>query len=145
MSARFPWYLRIALFFTGSGLLVLLVVAFVLKPDPSGMGTHQRLGLRPCNFQIWFGEKWGEKARCPSCGMTTSWAHMTKGQVVRSFQANSGGALLALTAVVLGPWLLISGLLGRWFFRSPDERVVLTVFITIMLVTLVDWIVRLTV
>jgi hypothetical protein len=75
--------------------------------------------------------------------MTTSWAYMTKGRVIRSFSANAGGALLALTAAFAGPWSLWSGLRGKWLWGPPNEKVILVVASTILLVTLLDWSYRL--
>ncbi len=138
-KVRFPWYLRLVFLIVGSCLLILLGTAATLEPSPAGYGTHQRLGLPPCSFMEWTGGK-----PCPSCGMTTSWAHMIRGQVFPSFSANSGGALLALTAMCAGPWLLFSGLFGRWVISPPNEAVVFIMGATILVVTLVDWAFRLT-
>ena len=81
---------------------------------------------------------------CPSCGMTTSWSHMMRGQVLRAAQANAGGMLLAIAAAVFGPWMLVSGLRGSWLFGPPPERLLLAVGVVIVLTTLVDWCLRLT-
>ncbi len=67
---------------------------------------------------------------------------MMRGQVIQSFQANCGGALLAIVSGLVAPWLLVSGLLGRWFFRPPSEKIVLVIALTIIFVTLVDWGIR---
>jgi len=100
------------------------------------MGTHQQLGLPPCTFVAWLG------IRCPSCGMTTSWSHMLRGNVLGAMQANAGGALLALTAATCGPWLLGTGLVGRWLGGPPREWLTVAVGLTIVIVTLVQWTVR---
>src|SRR5262245_11862434 len=92
----------------GGVLVALLVTASRLTPSPQGLGTHRQLGLPPCTVLDWFG------IRCPSCGMTTSWAHVARGRVLAATQANAGGALLALAAAACGPWLVGSGLCGRW-------------------------------
>ncbi|RMG03430.1 MAG: DUF2752 domain-containing protein, partial [Planctomycetota bacterium] len=52
------------------GLAGLLVIAAVLRPSPTGLGTHQQLGLPPCTFRAMFG------SRCPTCGMTTAWSNV---------------------------------------------------------------------
>lgn len=136
-AQRFVWWLRVLLVAAGLTPLVLLGTAAVLKPSAAGLGTHQQLGLPPCSLrQI-------ARIRCPSCGMTTSWSHMVRGQVVEAFQANSGGALLALAAAVGGPWSIASGLLGRWLGGTPNEWTFAGISVGIMVITLIDWGVRL--
>ena len=117
--------------------MTLLVTAACLTPNPRGMGTHRQLGLPSCTFVQWFG------VRCPSCGMTTSWAHLVRVHVASAFRANAGGALLAAVAMTCGPWLLISGLRGRWLVGPPREMAMLAVGLTIVAVTLIDWTLRL--
>jgi hypothetical protein len=134
---RIGWAQRAAMVVAGSVLAGLLITAACLSPSPQGMGTHQQLGLPPCTMVDWFG------VRCPSCGMTTSWAHMTKLQVLEAFRANVGGALLALTAAFCGPWLLVSGVRGKWTFTEPREMVVVVIGLAIIVVTLLDWTLRL--
>ncbi len=119
------------------GLLSLLAVAALLKPDPRGLGTHQQFGLPPCTFRFLFGRP------CPSCGMTTSWAHVVRGQLIGALKANLGGTLLATLAVVVAPWLMLCAALGRWLGRAPKSIVVAWVGSAILLVTLIDWGVRL--
>ena len=128
-----PWYLRGALAACGLGLAVLLVTAASLSPDPSGMGTHQQLGLRQCLMRQVVG------IRCPSCGMTTSWAHMTRGNIVAAFKANCGGALLAVLAAISVPPLVVSAALGKWWPVNPNLKVAATLAATVVGVTLLDW------
>lgn len=135
--ATIGWQQRVAMVAAGIVLVALLVTAACLSPNARGMGTHQQLGLPPCTLVQWYG------MRCPSCGMTTSWAHLTKGHVLDAFRANVGGALLAMTTAACGPWLLVSGLRGKWTLTEPREMVVLAVGLTIIVVTLIDWTVRL--
>jgi len=129
-------YERLVLIAAGSLLLALLATAAWLTPSPRGLGTHQQLGLPPCTIVAWFG------IRCPSCGMTTAWAHLLRGQVVSALRANAGGAMLALAAAVCGPWLLGSGLRGRWLVSPPREMLTLAVGLTIVVVTLTQWVLR---
>jgi hypothetical protein len=69
---------------------------------------------------------------------------MTRGHVVQAVQSNAGGALLALVAALLGPWLLTSGLLGCWLGGPPRETLTIAVGLAVIVVTLVDWSYRLT-
>lgn len=121
---------------TGAVLLGLLAVARVLAPSPNGLGTHQQLGLPPCTMVALFG------VRCPACGMTTSWAYFTRGQVADSLRVNAGGTLLALAATVFGPWLAISAYRGRYLIGPPNEYLVLAISVLIAIVTAGDWLLR---
>ena len=131
------WYERGALLLAGGMLVSLLAIAAWLTPSPMGLGTHQQLGLPPCTMRVLF------NLRCPSCGMTTSWSRLMHGNVLGSVQANAGGSLLAMTALVTGPWLTASGLRGRWIWGPPHELTVLGVAALVVVVTLADWCVRL--
>ena len=94
------------------------------------------MGLPPCTFLVLFGH------RCPSCGMTTAWAHLGRGQVVAAFGANVGGALLGLLAMAAEPWLILSAVRGRWLGWVPNADVFAWVLTGIVVVTLIDWGVR---
>jgi hypothetical protein len=118
------------------GLLCPLVTAAFLRPDPSGHGTHRQLGLPPCTFLVLFGR------RCPSCGMTTAWAHLVRGQVAGALRANVGGTLLGLLALLAEPWLLVSAARGRWLVWEPNTTVVAWVLTGIVVVTLIEWSIR---
>jgi len=127
---------RATLLVAGLGLLAMLGLARWLRPDASGYGTHRQLGLPPCAFIVLF------DTRCPSCGMTTSWAHVVRGQLVAAVRANSGGTILALLAIVSVPYLLITAAAGRWIGRPPSDRTLVVGAAVVILVTLIDWIVR---
>jgi hypothetical protein len=128
---------RAVLVVVGGVLVGLLATAASLRPASRGYGTHQQLGLPPCTLQVWYG------IRCPSCGMTTSWSHMMRGQVASAVRANAGGALLAAVAAVYGPWMLASGIWGRWLWGPPREFPTMIGGIAIIVTTVIDWSVRL--
>ena len=132
-----PWWLRSFLALQGLVLLGLLITAACLTPSPKGFGTHQQLGLPPCTITRLF------KIRCPSCGMTTSWAHAVRGQLPSAVKANTGGALLALVAMAAGPWSLATATRGIWFGGRPRNDVVIIVSLLVIGVTLLDWVCRL--
>jgi hypothetical protein len=114
-------------------LLAMLVTAACLPPDPRGFGTHERLGLPPCGFHQLVG------GRCPSCGMTTSWAHLTRGEIGRALQANLAGALLAVLAAGSAPWLLACALRGTWIGGRPGDRIGIGLVATLVAVALIQW------
>jgi hypothetical protein len=72
--------------------LAVMITAAILQPNPDGVGTHTSLGLARCQFLYRTGMP------CPSCGMTTSFAHFAHGDVRASFYVQPLGALLALLA-----------------------------------------------
>lgn len=131
------WYERLFMGVVGFVLAGLLATAAWLAPSSRGLGTHQQLGLPPCTLVMLYG------TRCPSCGMTTSWSHLMKGNVVASVQANSAGFLLGLLALGASPWLLSSALLGRFTVPAPSDGVLIGVTLLVVLVTLGDWLFRL--
>ena len=69
--------------------LAVLVVAADLAPDPAGVGTTPRLGMRPCGFLQQTG------LPCAACGMTTSFDHFVRFQWLRSVYVQPMGFLLA--------------------------------------------------
>ena len=128
---------RVLLIVSAAGLLLLLVVAALVEPDRRGFGTHQQFGLPPCSVRVLFG------IRCPTCGMTTAWACLVRGQVTDAFRANVGGAVLGMLAVVAVGWFLLCAWRGRWVGWVPNNVVVASGAVVIALITIVDWIIRL--
>lgn len=134
LEPDFPWYLRTSMAVIGGGLVTLLLVAASLRPNPEGSGTHRQLGLPECSFKLMF-----DGMPCPSCGMTTSWSHLMRGQIVQSIRANIGGFMLGITAAIMGPWLLVSGLIGRWWLGTPNEWIAVGVALMIFATTMINW------
>lgn len=111
---RMAWSIRWLGLLAGLFVIALLVTASRLSPSPDGLGTHQQLGLPPCTSVVMFG------SRCPACGMTTSWAHMMRGDLPAAFQANVGGLMLAIIGMAYIPsscYFFFSGkpTRGEWF------------------------------
>jgi Protein of unknown function (DUF2752) len=130
-----PWQ-RSGLIVSACVVATALGLAAWLTPNTQGLGTHQQLGLPPCTMRLWAG------MRCPSCGMTTSWAHLMHGDVMQAFRTNIGGALLALAALAYVPWGLVSGVRGRWWLVTPNEWIVAAASIAVLIVTVTEWGVR---
>lgn len=122
-----------------SGLLALLVLARCLVPDPygRGFGTHQQLGLPPCTFYVVTGR------RCPTCGMTTAWSYVVRGQWARAVQASACGTLAALLAALSIPWMAISAARGRWLAGRPSGRRVLQLSMVMVALMVLEWVLRL--
>lgn len=116
--------------------LSLLGVARTLQPNRQGLGTHQQLGLPPCSLRVLAG------IRCPACGMTTSWAYFVRGNWVASGRTNLGGFLLACFS--LGVVVMSIPVIRTGTPPSITQQKWLTyVLAGVMLVTLLDWAVRL--
>jgi hypothetical protein len=132
-ESRIPPHERLLLTVLGLGLIGLLVLARCLAPSPMDLGTHQELGLPPCSFRVLFG------LPCPSCGMTTAWAYLVRGQVLAAARANCGGMLLGVLAVLAVPWSLISAAGGRWTAWTPNGTAVAWASTGLLVVMLVQW------
>lgn len=121
--------------------IALLGTAMYLSPDPGGHSTHTQLGMPECRWITLF------NAPCPTCGMTTSFSHAVRGDLISSFTAQPMGFVLAVfttVAAVLGVyvaatgsriatvlrshwrprmiWLLVALLLAAWGFKFLDIR-----------------------
>lgn len=119
------------------GLIVVFGVAWRLRPDPRGFGTHTQLGLPPCAFKVVTGSP------CPTCGMTTSFAWFVRGRLDRSWRANPAGNVLAPACLLMVPWLLLGAIRGRPVgFRSVEEPVLIVVSATVA-TSLLFWTIRL--
>jgi hypothetical protein len=111
----------------GSWVAVTLIGAF-LRPDKSGHGTHQQLGLPPCPSVLLFDRP------CPGCGLTTSWTSLIHGHFTEAFHAHPLGPpmylLYAVTAIVGMYGYIVGARLNtdaRWFSRATTVAV--TIFI----------------
>jgi hypothetical protein len=113
------------------------LVATQLAPDPRGLGTHQQLGLPACTVREVFG------VPCPSCGMTTSIAHFVRGQFLKSAQANAAGLWLAVCCLVQIPWSLKIAVTGRSPFVFSFTAILIGLLLSVTLISLIQWAVRL--
>ena len=74
---------------------------------PLRMGSHTSIGLDPCRFKEMF------NLPCPSCGMTTSFATVVRGDLSNSVKANWVGTLLAAVSAFVALWGIASAFRGR--------------------------------
>jgi len=134
------WYVRAVLLGMGVGLAAVFVVATTIDPygpdgTPRRMATHTQLGLPECNFVALTGRP------CPSCGMTTSFALLVRGDVGASLRANWVGTTLAVFWAGLLVWAVGSGLAGRLLLIPPrrGELVLTCVVGTFLVLMLGRW------
>jgi hypothetical protein len=109
----------------GAALLALcclapLVVAAGLTPDPAGAGTHTQLGIQACGWAVSFG------VPCPTCGMTTAFAHVAHLDLLAGLKAQPLGFLLAVGSAA-GFWVALhvaatGSLIGRTCGRMLSPR-----------------------
>ncbi|MEP7337375.1 MAG: DUF2752 domain-containing protein [Acidobacteriota bacterium] len=66
---------------------ITLAIARLLHPSAKGYGTHQQLGLPPCVFFQLTG------IPCPSCGLTTSFAHAARLHFYQAFLTQPFGLI----------------------------------------------------
>lgn len=95
----------------------ILGLAAWLQPHPSGFGTHRQLGFAPCGILVRY------RLPCPTCGMTTAFAHTVRGQWLRAARVQPGGfviCLSAMAAAVLALAALWSGDLPQPLKRRLD-------------------------
>lgn len=88
------------------GCLALLTAAARIAPDARGHGTHEQLGMPSCAWPSLF------DMPCPTCGMTTAFAHSADLQLGQAFITQPMGAALALGVAVTFWFALHSALTG---------------------------------
>ena len=120
------------------GLTAVFTVARMLNPyDELGRArteeTHRQLGLPPCTFlEV-------TKLPCPSCGMTTSFALLVRGDVVHSLRANWVGTLLALAGLAFLPWSLACVVRKRSIFIVSMDKALLWFLVVFLVLLLGRW------
>jgi hypothetical protein len=132
-------YVRGCLLGIGLGLTFIFGIAWYLKPyDGQGqaysMATHQQLGLPECTFKRFSG------LPCPSCGMSTSFALLVRGDLVNSLKANAVGTLLAALCMAIVPWSLACAVCNRPILVYSMEKALMRIIIVFLALMLVRWV-----
>jgi len=101
-----------------------LGVAATLTPSDHYMGTHRQLRLtrHACGFVTSTG------LPCPTCGMTTAFAHAVRGEFLAAVHAQAAGFLLALATAataILGMTAIVTGRRPalNWYRVNPNRLV----------------------
>lgn len=135
-----PWQRRgLAIF--AVGVVGVFGVARSLDPydadgRPLRIGVHRQLGLPPCTFYSLTG------LPCPSCGMTTSFALLARGDLKGSLGANAAGTVLAGFLIVLVPWAVLGAARSRAPVVGPGAVLTAGV-IGLLAVLVVRWVILL--
>lgn len=119
-AARRPGAARLAASLVAAGCGVIFVVAAGLTPPEAGFGAHTQLELAPCSYPMLLG------IPCPTCGMTTAFAHFARGELLAAFHAQPAGLVIALATVAAGLAALRVILTGKvcvvnWYRVSPPR------------------------
>ena len=138
MLAVMPGWVRGALVGVALGLLGVFGLARWLDPyeadgTPRRLGTHTEIGLPPCSFYKLTGMP------CASCGMTTSFALLIRGDLLNSLRANYAGTALGLVCLVLIPWCLASAFRQRILFVRSMEQTVVVVVLGFLILMMLRW------
>ncbi|MFO0800326.1 MAG: DUF2752 domain-containing protein [Gemmataceae bacterium] len=129
---------RVGLAAVAVTLVAVFGVAAYLNPyGPDGaartMATHTQLGLPPCNMVSLTGKP------CPTCGMTTSFALLVRGDVRASLAANWVGTVTALAWAALLVWSVASLSAGRMLFVRRGELALTLLVAAFLVLALGRW------
>jgi hypothetical protein len=105
-----------------AGVAAVLITAGRLSPGNRHMGVHQQLGLLPCGFVTMTG------LPCPTCGMTTAFAHAAHGHPIEAIRSQLAGFVLAIATLLLGLTAATATVTGRypavnWYRVNPTRFV----------------------
>ena len=109
MSDQAKWNIGLGAVLLGA--VIVYSAARWLEPDPRGYGTHESIGLPPCGLKLF------TDLPCPSCGLTTSFAHSARLEVGPALQAHPIGPVLFASVMVGG---ILSAASLAW--RVPHDR-----------------------
>ncbi len=128
---------RLAYLAAAAGVALVLALARWLTPSPSGIGTHEQLGLPPCTFYLLTGHG------CPGCGLTTAFAAMAHGDLSGAWRANPMGVFLFSLFVLTGAYSAYRVARPRPIDRLTESRGLLFILAGVMLGSLLTWLIRL--
>jgi hypothetical protein len=135
-SPRLGAIARVGLIGLAALLIGLFATAGRLAPDPRGFGTHEQLGLSPCAILRLTGRP------CPTCGMTTAFAWLVRGELARAWRANPAGLIAAVVCAGLVPWLGFVAATGRAPGRRPVGATLMALAVLVAATAVAAWLVR---
>jgi len=104
-----------------------------LTPSPTGVGTHEQLGLPACGILAFTGFP------CPACGMTTAFACLAHLDVFASLRANPMGLPLFLATFLFVPIGIQALVTGRSVLSFIDAIEADRLAAAFVVVTLLVW------
>jgi hypothetical protein len=139
-AARLRRVVRVSLAAVAIALAGVFAAAFRIHPydedgRPRTMSTHTQLGMPPCNFVSLTGKP------CPSCGMTTSFALLVRGDVAASLRANWVGSIICVLWAATLVWSVAGAIRGRALFvpRGRGDLVFTLVVGAVVVLMLGRW------
>jgi hypothetical protein len=135
---RLRHWVRVSLVLLVLGWTCVFAVAAWIYPyredgTPLRIEAHRQLGLPECQFKKFTGTP------CPSCGMTTSFALLVRGDIWNSLLANFAGTALALFGMAFIPWALATALAGRVVWLRSVELTLFRLCIVFLILLLGHW------
>jgi hypothetical protein len=85
---------------------VALLLPVLLTPDPRGYGTHEQFFLHGCIFRRL------TTLPCPFCGLTTSFAHIVRGNLADAVRCHPAGPVLYVLLILGALYSLMWGISG---------------------------------
>lgn len=92
----------------------ILIFSFVLEPSTTNYGTHESLGLPKCITSKIFKIK-----KCPSCGLTTSFVLISRGEIKKAITIHPWSPILYVlnfSTLILSSISLIFKNITYWLF-----------------------------
>ena len=111
---------------------VTLALARYLRPSARGFGTHEQLGLPPCIFLQLTG------IPCPSCGLTTSFAHAAHWHWLASFTTQPFGFVafwLTALSIPATCYLLYRRIAWERVLQAPASRHLMRLLLALYLLS----------
>jgi hypothetical protein len=101
-----------------TGVFAMAAWLNLYNPDgsPLSMATQRKMGLSPCTLFATTG------LPCRSCGMTTRFALLVRGDLRNPLRSNAAGTVHPLFCRTFIPWCLASVICKRTLFIHSSER-----------------------
>ncbi|MCB9707705.1 MAG: DUF2752 domain-containing protein [Myxococcales bacterium] len=113
-----------------------ILISYLLVPSPLGYGTHEMLGLPPCGVLAFTG------IPCPSCGLTTCFAHIVRMQWLEAWGANPWGFALFGTMAASVPVAFFGAYHASPVLMTCYKLHVEKVSLVLLVLGIVSWLVR---
>lgn len=121
---------RIGYLTTIAAAVATLLIARRLQPSPSGIGTHEQLGLPACPFFHFTG------LPCPTCGFTTCFAHGARLHFYEAFVTQPVGFVafcLTIASIPLSLFLMQRRIAWADLIYSRRSKLMVYGFIVLLM------------